>query len=162
MTSTPWLCSGPHCPHTLPRHSMYLHDVPSLIIIPHLPNIRERGIPSQLYNWMRSTEMCLLHFTQPLWIREVRRAAIIDIQFFGTRGLTALLRSRTTDFYIVSSGIRSSNLSVTGPTLEPLGYLTQDTLTNNTLSIIGGIEDSSKIGITHIQTYYLFVYSVIH
>ena len=33
---------------------------------------RERGIPSQLCNWMYSTEMCLPHLTQPLWIREVR------------------------------------------------------------------------------------------
>ena len=34
-------------------------------------------------------------------------------------GLTALLMGRTADFYIVSSWIRSSNLSVTGPTLLP-------------------------------------------
>ena len=39
----------------------------------------ERGIPSQLYNWMHSTEMCLLHLTQTLWIREVWGAAIINI-----------------------------------------------------------------------------------
>ena len=29
---------------------------------------RERGISSQLYNWMNSTEMCLPHLTQPLWM----------------------------------------------------------------------------------------------
>jgi hypothetical protein len=31
----------------------------------------ERRIPSQFYNWMPSTEMCLPHLTQPLWIRVV-------------------------------------------------------------------------------------------
>jgi hypothetical protein len=30
---------------------------------------------------------------------------------------------RTTDIYLFSSGILSSNLSVTGPTLKPLDYL---------------------------------------
>lgn len=34
-------------------------------------------------------------------------------------GLTALLKSRTTDFYLVNSEIRCSNPSVTGPTLPP-------------------------------------------
>lgn len=29
---------------------------------------RERGIPSHMYNWKHSTEMCLPHLTQPLWM----------------------------------------------------------------------------------------------
>ena len=35
-----------------------------------------KGTPSQLYNWMHSTQMCLLHLSQPLWIREVRGAVL--------------------------------------------------------------------------------------
>jgi hypothetical protein len=41
---------------------------------------RKRGIPSQSYNWMHSTEMCLL----PCRIREVLGAALIDAR--GTMG----------------------------------------------------------------------------
>jgi hypothetical protein len=58
-----------------------------------------------LYNWMHSAEMCLPHLTQPLWIREVRVATINRQQ---------CLRQ---------SGIWSSNLSVTGTTLQSLVYL---------------------------------------
>ena len=47
-------------------------------------NLPESEMPSQLYNWTHSTEMCLPHLTQPLWIREVWGAAIIG--FHGTVG----------------------------------------------------------------------------
>ena len=50
---------------------------------------KERGIPSQLYNWMHSTETCLPHLTQPLWIREVQGAALIDIHVFGVTAMAA-------------------------------------------------------------------------
>ena len=40
--------------------------------LPIRSSIGKGGIPSQLYNWMPSTEMCLPHLTQPLWIREVQ------------------------------------------------------------------------------------------
>ena len=35
------------------------------VYVTHYGNLK--GIPSQLYNWMHSTEMCLPHLTQPLW-----------------------------------------------------------------------------------------------
>ena len=58
---------------------------------------RERGIPSQLYNWKHSTEMCLPHLTQ-LWNREVREAPLTQHPHLRwNSGLTALLRGRTTD-----------------------------------------------------------------
>ena len=51
----------------------------------------ERGVHSQLHNWMHSSETCLPHLTQPLWIREVQRAALIDIHIFGARGTVGQL-----------------------------------------------------------------------
>jgi hypothetical protein len=75
-----------------------------------------KGKPSQLYNRMHSTEMSSTFNPTPL----NQRGALIEIHVFRrlwNSELTALFRGRMTDVYLVSSRIRSSNLSVTRPTL---------------------------------------------
>ena len=56
---------------------------------PFTAHIYQRGIPSQLYNCMHSTETCLQHLTQPLWIREVQGATLLNVH--SARGTVGLL-----------------------------------------------------------------------
>jgi hypothetical protein len=55
-----------------------------------------------------------------------------------------LLRGRMTDFYLVSSGIQSSNLSVHTPFLFPESYLFLPVRCNDRDSISGESNDSVK------------------
>jgi hypothetical protein len=83
-----------------------------------------KGKPSQLHNWMHSTEMCLPYLIQPLWIGEVRWPALIDAHVIGTRGaggvagVNCLAQGQNGRFFhLAGSRIRTINLSVTVPTL---------------------------------------------
>lgn len=67
--------------------------------------------------------MCLSHFAQPLLIREVQGVALIDIHVIGARGevvvgVKCLAQGQNRRFFhLPGSGIRTSDLSVTVPTL---------------------------------------------
>ena len=81
---------------------------------------RERRISSQLYNWMHSTEKSLNQRGAGGCLNQLPCH-----QRPGNSGLPALLR--TTDFYLVSLGIRSSNLSLTSPMVLPARLLAAPT-----------------------------------
>ena len=70
---------------------------------------------------MPFTEMCLAHLNQPLWIREVQGAALINIH--GEQRINCLAQNDR--FVPCQLGIRSGNLSVTGLMLWTHGYHTQ-------------------------------------
>ena len=85
---------------------------------------REREIPIQLSNNVFNWNVSSAFNPTPL---NQRGAGCLNqhprLRCPGNSGLTALLRDRTTYFYLVSSEIQSSNLPVTDPTLKPLVYL---------------------------------------
>ena len=79
----------------------------------------ERVTPNQLYNNVFKGNGSSAFNPTPLNQRSAEGCLYRHPRCPGYIGFTALLRGRMTNVYLVSPGIRSSNLSVTGPTLLP-------------------------------------------